>query len=654
MKIQKIAFLSISLLAGTVTAFAQNLMEVGNIKVSKDEFLKMYENNSIKGKVNYSEDAIRDYLNYYTLYRMKLQEARELQMDTVTTVKREIEHYKKQLAHSYLKDKTINERLAKEAYQRLKEEVEVAHIFIAFPMNNDQRSKNIFRQKIDSVYNLVNTKKMTFEEAAKTFSMDASTANNGGYLGYITALQTEHTFEEKFYNTKPGTISEPFASSQGFHIVKVLSRRPNRGQVQVQQILISAPLSAGAEKDKEAKAKASRLVAELRKGASFDQYVATYSEDRFSKNNKGELAPFRSGDVSKALEDAAFGLKKPGDISDPVKSEFGYHILRLVKKIPVGSYEEESKDLMRKVEQDSRSIQAHEAKQEEIRAKVNLVEHKEVLAKIKTAAKEHKEKFTLYNEQQQYDPNAVLLSVAGKPFYARDFVTYFESVNRGRPLLSNTDKLIDDIYSNYTNNVINDVRYEQLYAENKDFRNMVNDYNDAILIYEMNSSRVWKRANDDTLGLDDFYQKHKSKYVWQPGFEGRVFQSKERADLEKLLAKISQGTEPFRAYEELAADQANRVNIAIQDGRYEFQKFNATAAGMQENKPSAIISSNGMFTVIVPRKLYPAPVEKSLEEAKGFVVSDYQEYLEKEWSASLKKKYPVKVNEAVLKTIFKK
>lgn len=654
MRIKKLFVLGLGILSFSSAAIAQNLLEIGNTKVSKEEFLKMYESNSLKGKVDYSETAIRDYLNYYTLYRMKLKEAKDTHLDTVASVKKEIDHYKKQLAQSYLKDKTINERLTKQAYERLKEEIEVEHIFVPFFMNKTPHSDIIVRKQIDSVYQKVKNNEMTFEEAATQYSKDDFTKANGGYIGYITALQSDYLFEDKIYSMSKGQLSEPFKSSRGYHVVKILDRRPNRGSVQVQQILIESRPSATAEADKAAKAEAEKLVAELRKGASFEKYVAAYSDDKFSNTKDGLLPAFRSGAVSRELEDVAFSLKKPGDISNPIKTEFGYHIFKLVKKFPVGTYEEERESLSQEVEADGRSFAANESKQKEIKEKMNLVEHTDVLENIKKSADQLKEKFVLYNNQDIYNPNTTLFSLKGKNYLAKDFADYFESINRSRPLLNyNTDKIVEDVYNTYVNNQVDEYRYDDLYSNNQEFRSLINSYNDAIMIYEMNSNKVWKRANDDTLGLEEFYEKNKSKYTWQPSFRGKVFTSKDKGDIDRLLAQINKGIEPSKAYDELVTDPKLPAKIAINSGRFEVNKYNISVASLKADKPSAILKDDGKFTLICPEEVFPNVATKSLEDAKGFVVSDYQEYLEKQWNATLQKKYPVSVNETVLKSIFK-
>lgn len=629
---------------------AQTILEIGNSKISKDEFLKMYERNSVKGKANYNEAAIRDYMGYYTLYKMKLKEAEEQGIDTQTKVVREIESYKNQLVQSYLKDKSINEKLTQDAYNRLKEEIEVGHIFISFAMNGDSY---LFKNEIDSIYKLVNDKKYTFEDAAKAFSKDKGTSANGGYLGYITALQTDYLFEDGIYNTKAGTISKPFKSSVGWHIVKVYNRRPNSGAVEVQQVLITAMESASEEKKKAAEEKLIQVNAEIKKGTSFDKLVATYSDDMHSKAKNGMLAPFRSGDLNKKIEDAAFGMKKPGDIVGPIKTEYGYHFLKLVRKIPLGTYEEMKDEVFRKLEHDQRMVAAYNARNEEVKKSIQYVANEDVLAAIKKSATTSKDFYDVL-EQSEFKPDAVLFSIGTKKYTAREFVKYIETINKGRTLrLNNSDKIIDDFFGNYSARMISDVRYEKLYKENAEFRETLQSYKEGIIIFDMNQSKIWKRANDDTLGLVDFYQKNQGKYMWQPSVDGKVFQSTTKSDLDRLLAEIQSGSTPNAAFESLLIDTQNPVQIGIQEGRIELSKLNAKAEDLTPQKISKVFNNNGVYYLVFPYTVYPAIAPKSLQEAKGFVVSDYQEYLESEWVASLKKKYPVKVHESVLKTVFK-
>ncbi len=633
------------------SAFSQTIMEVGKQKVSKDEFVQMYERNSIKGKVDYSEPAVRDYISYYVLYRMKLQEAKELRLDTVSSVKKEMEMYKQQLAQSYLKDKSITEKLAKEAYERMQHEIEVAHIFDPFPMNGDVPEAAKY---IKGYYDEIKKGQMSFEEAAKKYSKDLSSAKNGGYLGYITALQADYKFEDKFYNTPVGTISEPFKSTIGWHIVKVINKRPNQGQVQIQQILISALPSATPEKRKEAETKVAELQSALKNGESFDELVAKFSDDKFSKSKNGVLAPFRSGDVAKELEIAAFGLKNAGDIAGPIKTEFGYHFIKLVKKIPLGTYEEMQDELLRKLDVDDRTLAANNAREEAVRKSYKYIQQQQQLDALKNLAKTNNEIFTK-DPDNQLDHKAQLFQIDGKKFTIGDFVSYVNSVNKGRPLMkNNTDKMIDDLYNGYVNKNINEIRLSKLETENSEYRRLLNDYNDAILIFDLTSNKIWKRANDDTLGLNDFYQKNQAKYYWEPGFRGQIYQSKNKASLEALVKKINQGVSPNKAYEELIMHPSEPAPITTQSGRYISKKYGFNTSALKVDTPSTITEDNGTYTLAIPSEIFTTNTPKTLEEAKGYIVSDYQEYLETEWKASMQKKYPVKINESVLKTVFKK
>lgn len=643
----------IGLAALSFQAKAQTILEIGDTKISKDEFVKMYERNSVKGKTNFSEAAVRDYLGYYTVYKMKLKEAEALKLDTLPAVKRELENYKNQLVQSYLKDKTINERLTKQAYERLKEEVEVAHILIPFAMNGDFYR---FKEEIDSIYMNINSNKMTFEEAAKKQSKDAATAPNGGYIGYITTLQADYLFENAIYDTPVKSISKPFKSSLGWHIVKVINRRPNKGMVQVQQIMIQSQASNTPEKLKAAEEKLALVKAEIKKGTSFDHLVATYSDDAHSKGKNGLLAPFRAGDINKNIEDAAFGLKNIGDVTGPIKTEYGYHFLKLVKKVPIGTYEEEEGDLLRKIEMDQRYTDAHNVKNEEVKKSLGYKEDRTILAAIQKTAREATDAKDFYNVAGQsfYKGDAVLFSVGNKKYTAKDFMTYIETINRGRGLNpKNSDKFIEDYFGNYANKMIAEERFNKLQAENKEFRETLQIYNEGIIIYDMNQSNIWKKANDDTLGLEAFYDANKTKYTWQPSFDGKLFHSNVKADMDRLVAKINGGEEVNKAFESLLVDEKDPAKIRIQEGRFEVEKYNAKTNDLTPRKASPVYNVNGIYYVLYPYTVYPTNATKTLQEAKGFVVSDYQEYLEKEWLASLKKKYPVKINEQVLKTVFK-
>ena len=297
--------------------YSQTLFTYGPNSVSKDEFLRVYKKNSINKKPDMSDTALKSYLDLYALFRMKVAEADKQHLDTVASIDHELDSYRKQLAKNYLTDEQVTNKMIHEAYDRMKEDVHVAHILITCNPGSDTVAAY---RKIDSIYHLIESKKADFEAMAKQFSDDKGSKDNGGDIGYFTALQTVYPFENMAYTTPVGKVSAPFRTQFGYHIIKVIDKKQDHGQVKVAQIKILVPKSKGAEGLAAGKARADSIETMLKNGASFEDLVKQYSDDNFSKNEGGVMKPFGVGKYVLSFENAAFALKKPGDISEPVKT----------------------------------------------------------------------------------------------------------------------------------------------------------------------------------------------------------------------------------------------------------------------------------------------------------------------------------------------
>lgn len=631
---------------------AQTLFTYGPYSVAKDEFLRVYKKNSLNKKPDMSEKELRSYLDLYTLFRMKVAEADKQHLDTVASIDRELNNYRKQLAKNYLTDEQIANKLVHEAYDRMKEDVRVEHILISCLPGTDTAAP---RKKIDSIYNLVVNKKQNFEELAKALSDDKGSKDKGGDLGYFSALQTIYPFENAAYNTPKGKVSEPFRTQFGYHIVKVLDRRPSKGEVKVAQILVQTSKARGEEGVKAAHMRADSVMAQLKAGVPFATLVEKYSDDRYSKDDSGIMKPFGAGKTVQAFEDAAFGLKKPGDLT-MVQTDYGFHIIKLIQKIPLAPYDTLYPSLKKKVENDSRAQNAKDIYFDKVKAKNGFKEYpenfKEVYNKLVSIADTGAKANTI-NPDDFRDMTKPLFTLAGKNYLQNDFIGFLFNLTHGR-LNGSKSTIANDGYKLFVTNVVTDFQEHKLVEENPDFRMLMSEYRDGILLFELMDRNVWSKASRDTVGLKEFFETRKSKYLWDPGFEGAVYKFKTKASFDTGLGMIKSG----KWTEEEIAKAINTPEhpdaVTVQRGRYEFSKFaDATLNDLTANKIKVLPGENGSYTVVAAKQVYAAPAPKTLEEARGYVVAEYQDYLEKQWNEKMRKEYPVKVNEQVFKSMVK-
>ncbi len=636
-----------------MSGYAQTLFTYGPYSVSKDEFLRVYKKNSINKKPDMSDTALKSYLDLYSLFRMKVAEADKQKLDTVQAINNELDNYRKQLAKNYLTDEQVTNRLIHEAYDRMKEDVHIEHILISCPAGSDTVAAYA---KIDSIYHLIEGKKADFETLAREFSDDKGSRENGGDIGFITAFQTVYPIENVAYTTPVGKVSAPLHTQFGYHIIKVIEKRADRGQVQVAQIMIKVSKAQGTAGIDAGRKRADSVEAMLKKGTPFYEMVDAYSDDTYSKKDSGVIKPFGVGKYVPVLENAAFALKKKGDISEPIKTDYGFHILKLVAKIPLAPYDTLYTQIKHKVENDSRAQTARDYFFNKVKEKNGFKEYpanvKEISDKLATVSDTGKDAKTIKAENYKNMTKPVF-ALGGKNYLQSDFALFVETLTHGK-LNGPKNVVVHDAYNLYVSNVVNDFEEHKLVEENPEFKNLMEEYRDGIMLFELMDRNVWSKAARDTVGLTAFYEGHKSKYMWEPGFEGAVYKFKTRAFLDTGLIMIN-----ARISDEDIVKQLNVGNhpdaVSIQRGRYEFSHFkDASKEDLQKNKMKIIAPPNGPYTAINAKEVYTGPGQKSLDEARGYAVAEYQDYLEKQWNEKMRKEYPMKLNDKVFVTMVKK
>lgn len=634
---------------------AQTLFTYGDYKVEKDEFVRIYEKNAINKKPDYSKEALEDYLRLYSVFRMKVKEAEKQQIDTIQSIQNELDNYRRQLAKNYLTDDEVNSKLLKEVYERMKENLKVEHILIlSSPMAPSKDTVEPYR-KIDSIYNVLLKDKSKFAELAEAYSADKQSAVRGGDIGYITALQTVYEFENAAYNTPVGKISKPFKTQFGYHVLRVTDRQPAKGDIEVAQILIAAPKSKGEAGLEEAKGELKKLQADLKKGISFEELVGKYSDDQFSKENDGKLQRFSVGQMVPEFENAAYALKKPGDISQPVQTDYGFHIIKLIKKYPLPPFDSIKRELQNKIDKDPRSEIARQVFLNSIKVKNNFKEYpdnyddlkEQFAAKIPTDGPNA----NTFSPDDFKGDDKVLFELKGNKYRQGDFIQYAHQVTRGR-ILGPREAIFKNIYDNYVENTLQDIEEQNLMAENEEFRNLMNEYRDGIMLFELMDRNVWGKASKDSVGLEAFYKKNKSNYMWDAGYRGYQYTFKNESVAKEGIKMINKGIDPEKILKEMNSKEVPDA-VRIQKGYYEFAKMETFSQSDIVKGKASVMKKNedGSYAVAYAEDVYTSKTYKTLDEARGYVIAEYQDYLEKEWNKELKEKYPVMVSDKTLNSL---
>ena len=635
------------------------LLTVGPEEVTVSDFQSVFQKNNNLEKVTAQE--MEDYLELFVKFKMKVLDAKAMQLDTVASFQNELAGYRKQLARPYLTDKQAEESLITEAYSRMKQEVRVSHILLLV-------DENALLKDTLEVYNRINSLRSKilngedFESVAKAYSEDPSAKSNGGDLGYFSAFRMVYPFETAAFNTKVGAVSKPFRTRFGYHIVKTADKRSSRGEVKVAHIMIEQKPNASEQEKKAAIDKLDQLLDFFKQGKSFDELVR-YSDDNGSSKQGGELPWFSTGQMVAEFEEAAFALEKKGDISAPIQTIYGWHILKLIDKKEVPKLEEVTADIERKIKRDSRVNKGRQVLIKKIKSDNQFREYKNALTPFYGI--DFEDNWTA----KSISTNRVLFTLNRQKYTQSDFALYIE---RNKTPIDQT-KIISTINQMYQAWVektcinLEDSRLEEKYPE---FAALMQEYRDGILLFDLMEQKVWGKAVKDSIGLKQYYELTKENYQWSERVDATVFtclneevakrvrkllssRSNVRLLSFKELSLLSLGKGEYRlSVEDLQTVLNNENPLSLQIESSKFSKgdnehldANFWEVGLTKNE-----ISQGVVTFADIYKLLD-PSVKTLEEAKGQVISNYQDYLEASWIKELEVRYPVTINQEILNSI---
>ncbi len=647
MRFSLIFILVASLLVGTLQSQSGEpiLFTVSGQPVAASEFTYIYSKNN-RDDADFSEASLREYLDLYTKFKLKVREAYAMRLDTVTQLKTELDGYRKQLAESYLTDKEITERLIKEAFERMQEDVHVAHIMVRTNPNVATDTLAGY-EKIQKIYKSLQGG-ANWNEVALHSSEDNASKETGGDIGFITALLPSgfYTFETAAYTTPKGRFSAPVRTSIGYHVVKVLGSRPARGEMDVSHILFR--VKSDGSNDKEAKTKADSLFRQILRGKSFDEAARTQSEDKATMDRGGFIGPMMINQFERPFEEAAFALVNDGDITAPVRTRLGWHIIKRIKKRPALTYEASKRKIETQLGRDDRIAVARQAMVNRIKAdagfKINEAAYNELVEKAGPDLQ-------TYRWTVPAVTPAVILTLGNDTYTNIDFGNYVRNnarirmgVAKGTP----NKEILDRVFNDFINEKALYFEERNLVNKYPEFKALMREYEEGILLFEATKINVWDRASRDTVGLKAFHANHRENYMWDQRIEIATV-TIDSASAGKLpTIKKWAAKKPLSA----VAIKAAKKNIPISVTRRIHQKEDVLPQGLTWTAGQTVDLPDGTGFVKVEKIIRPQP--KTLEEARGYIIADYQDQLEKEWVASLQKKYPVKVDEAVFVTLVKK
>jgi len=637
-----------------ILAQAQNyddevLMTIYNRKVTLGEFERIYNKNNSNPSIE--QQTVDEYLDLFINFKLKVIEAEERGMDTTAAFLREFNGYKKQLAKPYLSDKAEQEVLVQEAFKRAQNDIHASHILIRLDEFAAPEDTLIAHEKIMQIRNRIEAGE-DFSTVAKATSDDPSVKTNGGDIGWFTVFKMIYPFETTAYNTPPGRVSMPVRTRFGYHIIKIHEKRPAKGEVRVSHIMVMTPEIMSEANKLAAKEKIDKYYDTLNQGADFAELVRFFSEDRRSAANDGELPWFGTGMMVPEFESAAFAISRIGDYSEPVKTAFGWHIIKLLEKKGVDDFERMKPDLENMVAKSDRNTYSKKAMIGRIKNQNDFKESPGNLDVFYTLV--DSTIFTTGWTIPDFDyEDRVLFTLGRKNFTQNDFASYLKETQGGRPM--NIKVYVYNKYNEFADKSVLEYEEAQLPLKYPEFRHLVQEYHDGILLFDLTDKMVWSKAVKDSAGLEEYYESHKKDYMWKDDrLDATIYSCRSENVAKKssalLIKKRKKHFDPSQIVESMIKEFDDSTCIQYRTGIFE-KGDDAFIDKMDWSKNiSGNMEDNGRIVFIVKNKILK-PEPKKLEEARGLVTADYQTYLEKLWIRELRDKYNVEVNKELLSKI---
>ena len=649
MKMRSLLLGLCSLWAVSTVAQDEVMVTIGDKPVYASEFEYIYTKNSAAGSVP-NKQPLEEYLDLFINFKLKVVAAENEGLDTTAAFKSELKGYRNQLAAPYLTDKAEAERLLQEAYKRKQENVKIAHIAFKLPDNPTAADTLAAYQKAmdvrSSILSKNKKKRVAFDVAARTYSDDPTVADNNGVLGWVSVFRYLYPLESAAYNTPVGEISMPVRTHFGYHLVKVLERVPSAGEVLTSHIMLFT-----SKEDESVNQRAAFLIdslsQRLKAGDDFVTLVRNYSQDRGSTVRDGQLPWFGKGEMaSTEYEDVAFSLGK-GEVSEPFRSAYGWHIVQLQDKRPVRQLAELRDDMMRNVERDSRGKQIPQSFVNKQKAKYAYEANESAWHVIYPFAAKMDMTETAFIDSVSA-LQILLFRVEGKEYTTADWAAFLKSHSR-KVSQAIPEEAVKGRIADYVKEVLTERADMDLPSEYVDFRNLLNEYHDGILLFEVSNREVWERASKDTEGMKKYFAEHRTDYAWtEPHYKGCVIYCKDKSSFKaaKAIAK-------YTDMDSLETYLSRRLNDSIQYVKLErglYVKGNNPVVDKQVFKTGKYTPSEEYPYVFV-KGILQKDLPDSYEDVRGVLIADYQQYLEKEWVKRLRETYPVVINEEVFEKV---
>ena len=645
--------------AAPVHAQDEAVLTVGEESVSLADFEHIFLKNNRDSVI--TEAALDEYMELFINFKLKVQAAEALGMDTVETFQKELAGYRTQLARPYLTNNELLDELVRQAWERKQEEVRARHILVSCSAQaNPADTLKAWKRANAMRTRILNGEDFEAVALSKAGSDDPSVRDNGGDLGWFSAFQMVYPFEEAAYTTAVGDLSPIVRTRYGYHFLEVTGRRDARGEIRAAHIMIRTKEGADDATLKAAEERINSIHDLLSKGIPWEELALKMSEDASTASKAGELPWFGTGKMVEEFENAAFGLTEDGQISAPFKTSYGWHIVKRLEYRAPATFEASKRELQKKVSRDSRSELTRASFLENLKAEYNYTANATAIKSLKRIAAKQDSVFfpghPLTNVPSKTEA-ATLLTIGDESATVADFVDYLNIVKiRNADAGANT--VIDEQLTSWSDKLLLDHEDARLEAKHDDFRLLMEEYHDGILLFELTDEKVWSKAVKDTAGLEAYHAAHVGDFMWDTRAEVDIFTCADEKAVKAARKAVKKGKDLVAFQRDYNAENGN--SITLTSGRFsegdntwgDRVLADAAAGTLSEKAPAfATYEGGGDETVLVHVGAVRSPEPKTLAEARGQVIAAYQDHLEAEWIEALRAGTTVEVNRALLQTL---
>ncbi|TNE30211.1 MAG: hypothetical protein EP346_04250 [Bacteroidetes bacterium] len=644
----KFTYLALALgISFTLSAQEAVLFSVDGEPVTVEEFSYVYNKNKDIGR-DIDPKTPREYLDLYINFKLKVHEAEMMGMDTTRKFTREFNSYQEQLARPYMTLKEVNEEVLQEAYQHMHWDIRARHIMLDLaPDALPEDTLKVYNELMTIRQQILDGQR-TFESAAKAISTDTYSARQGGDLGWFTAFNMVYPFEKMAYELEPGEISKPVRTEYGYHIIEATDRRYSRGKIEVAHILAYAAEGASEEEMAAAERKINEIYAKLEAGEDFATLARQHSDDKTTATKGGVLPAFGMREMLPEFEEISFGLAEDGDLSVPFKTKIGWHIVKRIHRYELEPFENMKDELIQKIGRDSRSNLGERVFIQQLKKEYEFTVHEEALMEVINSVGDEFNEGT-WDASEFSDSKEVVYSFADREITQGELAKHLNEIQQRKRSSNDNRARVYGLSQDYAKNQL--LAYEKAHLAEKypDFRHLVNEYREGILLFDLTQEKIWNKSAADSAGLAEFYSNHTDNYVVGPRYHAvRVTASSEDiADdvLEDLEDGMS-GSDILKKY-----NQSSELTVRVDTMKIAFDQ-NAELHEEAEGEEGAygVWEKDARWTTFGVFDIIPEG-PREFKEIKGIVTSDYQKYLETQWVEELREKYEVEVNEEVMEDL---